>query len=254
MRTLLNIILLLCLAGGAAHAEGALSVNVLDHVRQGDETSLLLFIDDEAADDPARPGADSWHPPPQACVDGGAMQDANESRGGCFAFSITEGDQKLPSHRSRILFSGVSGSYVLLVYRTHSRDASTTRVHIDVENFGYHNGHDTDQLHTIGRDAGTLDARHPLRRLYAILDGQLNEDYQRIIGDLGTRSQDIAGLRESQRNWLKITDTNCGARAAGDPGWEEDYLRCRLRFIERRLAEFTHIASKLDIPFRDDPD
>lgn len=253
MRTLLGLILLL-LSCSTVHAEGTLSVNVLDHSRQDGEASLLLFISDEAAEDPALPHADSWHPPPQACVDGGAMQDANESRGGCYGFSVTEDGRKIPSNRSRILFSGVSGSYVLLVYQTAFPDKPTTRVHIDVENFGYHNGHDTDQLHAIAWESGTLDAKHPLRRLYAIVDGQLNDDYQKIIGDLGTRTRDISGLRIRQRTWLKTTDMNCGARPPEDPGWEEDYLRCRLRFIERRLAEFDHIAIELDVPFRNDPD
>ncbi|WP_434030625.1 lysozyme inhibitor LprI family protein [[Pseudomonas] boreopolis] len=241
-------------ASASAHAESTLSVVVLDQARQGDKAALLLHIHDEASPDPAEPGADGWMPPPQACRDGGAGQDANQSRRGCFGFAIDENGRDIAPQGSRILYSGVADSYVLLVYRTPFAKEPVTRVHVDVENFGYHNGGEAGRSEAVAWQAGTLDVHHPLRRLFALQDGLLNEDYQAIVGQLGDRDADIARVRAEQRQWLKVTDANCGARAPDEPSWEEDFLRCRLRFIERRLAQFALLARELDIPYRDDPE
>ena len=136
------------------------------------------------------------------------------------------------------------------LHRTRPKPVPTVICHLRrIEHFGFRN-YNADQPHAIDWSRGTLDAQHPLRRAWKDLDDRLNADYRRLIGMLGERDDEIAAVRADERIWLHVTDANCGAKPPAYPEWEEDHLRCRMRFIERRIAELDHLSDRLGVPVR----
>lgn len=245
-----HVLLPLLLAACSAHAEDTLSVTVLDQARHGSRASLLVRIHNEAAVDPDDLSS-LGSPPPQACLDGGAMLPVNGDIGGCFTLEVAENDAKVAGLRSRILFSSADNSYVLLAYDSNLPGQALTYARIAVRYNGFYNGRDANEAHEISWQDGTLDARHPLRRVFALRDGLLNTEYRAILESLQHDGTHAVSLRDEERRWLKMTDRNCGEQAPEDPTWEEGFLRCRLRFIEVRLAQIAPLAKQTPVGLAD---
>lgn len=198
----------------AARAEATLAVDLLDMARDGDQAAALLGVisidlnESQAADDVVQSGT---CPEP-------VPQDIN-TEGPCYAIALRDSHLQISDLRSQVLVRLGNTDYVLLRWRTTPIGNTPVQpgdhfFQVTVGYNGFYNGNQ-DEFFDLSRLPGELDPDRPYTFLQQYYDDRLNQLYRRTLASPALRTEDADALRRTQRQWLKKTESQCGA--AQDP-------------------------------------
>lgn len=158
-----------------------------------------------------------------------------------------ESEVKVKPLASRILFSTKQNTYLLIRIPMPENNASdTAQLKFLIAHNGFHNRGRV-KMNTVLWVQGTLDSAHPLKSLFMSRDKVLNYEYKQMISELGERANDIQATRHNQREWLKMTNRQCGSQPPELASWIPGFYRCRLFFTEVRIAEYEKLVDELNL-------
>ena len=216
-----------------ARAEAILVVDLLDMARDGDQAAALLGViaidrnEEQFAESPIQSGA---------CT-GPVPQDINAD-GPCYAVELRDSHQQISNLRSDVVAHLGNTDYLLLRWRT--APVGNTPVEPGGRFFqakvgynGFYNGNQ-DEFFDLSRLPGELDPNRPYAFLQQYYDDRLNQIYRHTLAAPAIRADDAEALRQAQRDWLKKTQSICGAQEMAEA---ETHARCVAERSAQRVWE-----------------